>query len=302
MKKLKNIDAVSILLVLFIVVLSFLFYYLYKIEQGVANYNDNQNKLVTMKLLNKGFDDFTLVSSELSNYNLINKDLEKFRTVFQELQKSIAPYYPGDQVLQNSLEQIRISFDKKADDIEYFKSLNSSIIGGSHFLFDLQRTISETNDISSDTKNLVNETLFYLFQFSKSDYIDKSFVLNKLARVNKERKNIYLLNNFYNQSRVLLDTLASFRQTSNEIRKNKLQVQIDSLYEKLDKQYRHYLLEQQIIATLFFISTVIILIVFIILYVRSLKNQKTLRQDASVFENTEEAIIIADSEKVMSSL
>ncbi|QOP41215.1 EAL domain-containing protein [Sulfurimonas marina] len=299
MKKTNNIDSVSVLLTLFIFLLSLVFYYLYKIEQSVENYHTNHNKLIDMQLLNKGFDDFSLSSSELSNYNLVNAELEKFSKLLIELKNNIEVDYPDDKVLAQKLVIIQADFEKKEDDIEYFKSLNSALISGSHFLFDLQRSISDSKEISSDTKSIVNEALFYLFQFTKSDYIDKSYVSSKLAKVQQplDKKKIILVTNFYNQSTVLLDTLTSYRNISSDIRANKLGSLLKELETNLDEKYSYYLVEQQVIATFFFISTVIILVALIFFYMRSLKTKKELLAFNYAVQHSDNAIVMTDPDK-----
>lgn len=300
MKKTNNIDSVSILLTLFIFLLSFLFYYLYKIEQSVENYHTNHNKLIDMKLLNKGFDDFSLSSSELSNYNLVNAELDKFSKLLFELKSNIDENYLEDKILAQKLVVIQMQFEKKEDDIEYFKSLNSALISGSHFLFDLQRSISDSKEISGNTKSLVNEALFYLFQFTKSDYIDKSYVASKLLKVQQQidhNKKIVLVENFYNQSRVLLDTLTSYRNISRDIRANTLGSLLDELETNLDEKYSYFLVEQQVIATFFFISTVIILVALIFFYMRSLKTKKELLAFNYAVQHSDNAIVMTDPDK-----
>ncbi|WP_304543605.1 EAL domain-containing protein [Sulfurimonas microaerophilic] len=299
MKKIKNIDSVSALLMLFIFLLSFLFYYLYMIEQNVENYNKNHNKLIDMQLLNKGFDDFSLSSSELSNYNLVNDEIENFTRLFIELKNNIDLNYPEDKVLAQKIAVIQTQFEKKAEDIEYFKSLNSALISGSHFLFDLQRSISESKEISGDTKSLVNEALFYLFQFTKSDYIDKSYVSNKLSKVQQQldKKKIVLVANFYNQSTVLLDTLTSYRNISSDIRANELGSLLDELENNLDEKYEYYLVEQQVIVSFFFIFTIVILVSLIFFYIRSLKTKKELLAFNYAVQHSDNAIVMTDPDK-----
>ncbi|MEJ2414651.1 MAG: hypothetical protein P8Y22_05200 [Sulfurimonas sp.] len=213
MKQIKKIEPVSTFLTLFIALLTLLLYYLYKIEQSVENYHTSHDRLVKLEFLDKGLNDFTTASNELTNYNYINNDIETFRKNLDELEKNVLV---GNRSLSlvNDFKRIKSVFKEKVEDIEYFKSLNSSLIAGSHFLFDLQRTISESKNISYDMKSLVNETLFYLFQFTQSDYIDKQFVLNKLQQIQKRNKkeNAALVENFYNQAKVLLETLASYRK------------------------------------------------------------------------------------------
>lgn len=120
-----------------------------------------------MELLSKGFDDFSNVSSELKNFSTINKDLKEFEISLAYIAKNIKNTYADEHELHNTVTLIGKEFKKKADDIEYFKSLNASLIGGSHFLFDLQRSIIDDPKITMGTKKLVNETLFSFFSLPR---------------------------------------------------------------------------------------------------------------------------------------
>lgn len=299
MDKIKRIDNVSALLGLFILVLIVMVYYLYKIEKYVDNYSENHIALTELKLRNKGFDDFSHSLNELSNYNILNQEIEEFKRHLETLKQEITLNYPNDTLLLEKIQNVTSSFKQKESDLEYFKSLNSSLIAGSHFLFDLQRTISDENKISLDIKSLVNEALFYLFQFTKSSYIDKSYVLQKFSLIqkkNKKDKNS-LITNFDNQSTVLLETLSNLKEVSKNIRDNSLEFSLNELEQELDLKYRHYLFEQQVIASFFFVSSLIILVVFILMYRRSLKNQKELLAFNYAVQHSDNSIVMTDPEK-----
>lgn len=298
MKRIKKIEPVSIFLALFIALLTLLLYYLYKIERSAENYHVSHDIIVKLKFLDKGFNDFTAASNELTNYNYINDDMEAFRTTLGDLEKNILLENRDASVLFD-LNNIKSVFEEKVDQIEYFKSLNSSLIAGSHFLFDLQRTISESKEISYDIKSLINETLFYLFQFTQSSYIDKQFVQNKLQQIYKinKKEDVALVENFYNQSKVLLETLASCREISLKMKKSTLNGQLNVLHEKLDQQFQDYLVEQRYITTFFFISAVFSLIIFMILYIKTAKAQKELLAFKYAVQHGDNSVVLTDPEK-----
>ncbi|WP_428737776.1 sensor domain-containing protein [Sulfurimonas sp.] len=299
MKRIASINPITIFLVLFITLLISLFYYLYQIEQSVEKYHENHDKLIALRFLDKGFNDFALASNELSNYNNLNHDIETFRITLSELYEALLIDYKDVPSLKNDLNNIHIVFSAKVEELEYFKSLNSTLIGGSHFLFDLQRSISEDKNISSDMKSLVNETLFYLFQSSQSAYIDKSFIVQKLEKIKKlnQKRHTVLIENFYEQSEILLDTLSAYRNTASTVRKSSLEKRLSHLHDKLDIRFQKYLLEQQFIATFFFVSTIFTLIIFMLLYLKTLKNQKELFAFKYAVQHGDNSIVITDPEK-----
>jgi len=138
------------------------FLYFYKIEQNIKYYNSNYDTIVSLKLIDKELNNFSIDLNILHDYDIVNSHLSKFKTTLKALEKKLKTLYPNNTDLQQKLKKSAKTFQKKAEDIEYFKSLSASLISGSHFLYDLQRTISDDQKITVETKSLVNEALFYL--------------------------------------------------------------------------------------------------------------------------------------------
>ena len=298
MTKVGRFNPVTFFLIFFIVLMCFVFYYSYKISENVQNYSVNHDNIASMQILNKEVDDSISVFNQLSNYDVSNKNIEKFEGLLKKLETNISLYYPQNKKLQNSLQDIDSSFSSKVQSVESFKSLNASLTSGSAFLFDLQRSIADAQNISYKIKSLVNEAMFYLIEFSNSKHIQKTFIEKKLEQLHSvvANQDDTLLKNFYRQSKVIFTTIASLSNLSQEIQNNKLTKQLKLLHNILDKQYNINLYQEKIIAIFLFVLMVIVWIIFIVMYIRFLKNQKILQQHASVFENTQETIVITDSQ------
>ena len=295
----KRPDGISIILLLFMGMLISLFSYLYSIEKSIQNYTVNHDNIIVLELLNKEFNDFSISMNQFSNYDKINHAIKKFKKTFTELQQNLLQQYPDNLLIHKKLKKVQNYFHNVEENIEYFKSLNSSLISGSHFLFDLQSTIADEKEISSESKSLINEALFYILRYTTSDYIDKSYVLKKLAEVNRlslksEQKFIH---NFYKQSMVMLETVSALKHISKKIHNSKLSATIRQLHEILDNIYAKNLLIQKTITLLFFISTVIFLFVLIIMHIYSLKNKKELFAFKYAVEHSDNTVVITNSEK-----
>jgi len=243
-----------------------------------------------MQLLNKDLDDSTIFYSQLSNYKTLNNDLEEFDKLLTKLEKN----YSHNKELHIYFKNIINLFTSKSESVDSFKSLNASLISGSAFLFDLQRNITNADNIAYKTKSLVNEIMFYLFEFHSSQNIDKSFIEKKLIGLKSSGviKSNHLLRNFYKQSKVLLDTMESLNKISQEIQKNKLTKRLSALQSILTQEYKSNIYQEKVIVIFTFISMILIWMVLILLYLHSHKNEKVLQQLASVFANTQEAIVI----------
>ena len=293
-----RIDIISILLTLFITLLISLFFYLYYVEKSIQNYTQNHEKIVTLELLDKEFNDFSISLNQFSNYDKINYSIKQFRKTLELLETNLQLSYPDNPAIQKNLKKLKEYFASKTENIEYFKSLNASLISNSHFLFDLQNTISETKDISFQAKNLINETLFYLLRYTMNDYIDKEYILKKLQTLHKIQKHIFL-KNFYHQSMVMLDTLSSLKKTSFTIRNSKLHETIIALNKELNSIYKRDLFLQKLITLLFFISTIILLLVLIITHIRSLKDKKELLAFKYAMQHSDNTVVITNPDRAI---
>jgi len=299
MQNREKFDNISLLLSLFMILLISLFYYLYNIEKSIQNYAKDHENVITLELLEKEFNDFAVTMNQFNNYDEVNSALMHFQKTLTILENNLQLDYPNNATMQKEFKEIQSSFKKEKEDIEYFKSLNSSLISGSHFLFDLQATISEDSSISSSLKNLINESLFYILRFTTSEYISKSYVLKKLHKLqtlSKEKKHEFV-KNFYNQSLVMLNTVAALKKTTASIHNSKLHMSIQNLNNTLDNNYRKDFFTQKIIALLFFISTIIILFILIITHIRSLKNKKELYAFKYAVEHSDNSVVITDPER-----
>lgn len=299
MKTAKRLDNVSILLTLFMVVLVSLFIYLYKIEKSIQNYTSNHDYIISLELIDKQFNDFSISISSFSNYDKVNTSLLLFKKNLSILQKNLKEHYPDNSLVQEQLKTIQKNFEKKAEDIEYFKSLNASLISGSHFLFDLQRTIAEKKKIPPQAKSLINETLFYILRYISSDYIDKDYVLQKIKELHKlaQNSNEQFIKNFYKQSVIMLDTVTKLKNTSTRIHSSKLLAAINTLHATIDTIYEKNLAIQKNITLLFFLSVLIILIALIITHIHALKNEKELYAFKYAVQHSDNTIVITDPQR-----
>jgi len=297
----KRIDSTTTLLILFMALLLSLFIYLFYIEKNIENYTLNHDHLIKLELLDKEFNNFAISMNSFRNYDEINKLEDQFQQTLSELNKNLTQNYSKDHKLAIKLLKIQTNFQEKRDNIEYFKSLNASLISGSHFLFDLQTTIAEQQEISLKTKNLVNEALFFILRFASSDYIDKAFVIKKLNKIKtdklKQIQAAHLINNFYQQATVMLHNIAAIKESAFKIKNSDLYNSIEDLNRALNTLYAQNLFTQKIIAVLFFISTLIILITLIITNLKARKNEKELYAFKYAVEHSDNSILLTDPDR-----
>lgn len=284
-----KLDPVTLFLSLFVTLLLLLVFYLNKIEQNAERYNIVHDTLVSMKLLDQRFNSYTKTITKVANFDDINRDIDKFSQAIDRLQK--------DGGL--GTDTIHGTFQNKVEHLENYKSFNASLVAGSDFLFDLQRSISESPDISSHLKSILNESLFQILQFTHSNQINKELVLQKLQQIkhiNKKEDNT-IVNNFCAQAEVLIQTLTNLKKHAQEVQNSHLRGELNKLNKQQDAEFAGYLNKQRFIAIFFFIAALIGLAIFVFYYKKSLRNQKELVAFKYAVQHGDSSIILTDPQR-----
>jgi PAS domain S-box-containing protein len=270
--------------------------YAYKIKESMQHFSLQSNKITTLQLIDKDFDNFALSINKFINYETVYMQEEKFRQTLQDLRNDLQRYNPDTLLL---LDNIQNSFQKKVEDLEYFKAQNSALINSSHFLFDLHTTISDSPKISFQTKDLTNKILFYVLKYISSDYIDKKHIEKKLSALKnlaKYEKTLYP-QTFYSHAKVMLQTLQSLKEVTKEIQTNPLYKQIETLKLHITQDYEKNLQYQTWIVNIFFIFTIFILFVLIVSHLASSKTKKELLSFKYAIEHSDNIIIMTDLDR-----
>ena len=298
MKIANKIDNITLLLLIALSSIIGLFFYLSAIDKDVEAYDTIHSKLIQLKLINKDFDSFALSIDTFLEYNKLNEDIKTFNTLLKELQKKIRKQYPKSALISKELEELKQAFVSKADDLEYFKSLNSTLINTSHFLFDLQKRLSEDKNITQDTKSLLNETLFYLLKFSSTDYIDKNFITNKLQRLKQlSNKNNKLVYNFYSHAKLMFSTLQTLKKISKTLRNGQLTNKIETLHSTVHNKHQENIFIEKEITTLFFIFAVLLMFLLLKTYRTAMKIKEELYAFEFAVKNSDNTIVLTDPNK-----
>ena len=299
MQFLRKLDKTTVILSFFILFVIILFSYVFKIEKKMNHYAQENAKLVKLQLLDKELDNFSLATNKFSNYDTIDQKEKDFEAIFTKLEKHLRICQKENPKVQEILDKISKNYQIKIDDLEYFKAKNSSLINSSHFLFDLQSTISKDKNLSLEAKYAVNELLFYLLKYATSDYINKTIIqhsLKKIKHLAEQEKNSYL-QTFYRQSKIMLQTMYTLKTLSLEIQNNPLYNQLKILQDLLTQNYNEDIFRQTIVASLFFIFTLFLLLFFILSHLKSVKTKQELFAFKFAIEHSDNTVVITDPDK-----
>ena len=242
----KNIDSISKLLIAFIIFLISLFFYLFHIYENIKQYEKNYDHITKLQVIDKEFDNFLLRQSSFRNYDNINKKIEKFDLLLQYLEnESREKIYT--QKTQDEIFQIRKQFSEKISDINYFKSLNASLLNNIHFLYDLQQTLALDTTIPNDILVAVNETLFFLLQRVVSPYIDKAIISIRLERIKNfaDTHQHIFLNNFYKHSKLMQNSFTSLHNLKTTIHQSNLYKAILIFHDNLHVRHSENIMLQK---------------------------------------------------------
>ena len=263
------------------------------------HYAQENAKLVQLQLLDKEMDNFSLATNKFSNYDTIDEKEKKFENIFNELKQHLRVCKYDNQKVQELLDLIASNYQKKIDDLEYFKAKNSSLINSTHFLFDLQSTISKESQLSLEAKYAVNELLFYLLKYAASDYIDKTTIQNSLQTVKELalKHSSRYLQTFYQQARLMLDTMQALKEVSLDIQNNPLYTELQGLQNLLTKNYNEDIFRQTVVASLFFIFTLLLLLFLILSHLKSVKTKQELYAFKFAIEHSDNTVVITDPNK-----
>jgi len=295
----KKIDRTTLILSLFIIFIIILFAYVFTIEKKMNHYGKINTDLVQLQLLDKEMDNFSLATNKFSNYDTIDEKEKSFEKIFHQLQKHIAVYNQENRQIQKLLDDISKEYQNKIDNLEYFKAKNSSLLNSTHFLFDLQTTIVKDISLPLKAKYVVNELLFYLLKYTTNNYIDKQTIyksMQKLQKLSKKYKNQYL-HTFYLHAKLMLHTITELKNVSYDIQNDTLYSKLQELQHILKKEYDEDIFNQTLIASIFFVLTVLLLISLIISHLKSLKTNRELYAFKFAIEHSDNTVVITDINK-----
>ncbi|NPA66340.1 MAG: EAL domain-containing protein [Epsilonproteobacteria bacterium] len=295
----KDLDRTTVIFSLFILFIAILFAYIFTIEKKMNHYAQENAKIVQLQLLDKELDNFSLATNKFSNYDTIDTKEKIFEKNLHELKEYLHRYEQDNKKVQELLDKITKDYQIKIDDLEYFKATNASLINSTHFLFDLQSTISKDPNLSFQAKYAVNELLFYLLKYSTTDYIDKQVIEKSLQKVKSLANKLHNkhLQTFYTQSKLMLQTMQAIKEVSLDIQHNPLYSEIQELQRVLTENYNQDIFKQTIVASVLFIFTLLLLLFLILSHLRSVQTKRELYAFRFAIEHSDNTVVITDPNK-----
>lgn len=297
MKSTKKIF-LSFLLTFIFIFLSILFAYLFQIKNNIKNYSSYKTELSNLLILEKEFKNFFLQKDNFINFDKIVKETKEFEKILVSLTNSDLNQDFGNDFL-DKLKIIKSTYNDKLVLIEDYKSSQALILNSMYYILDLNKSIQSNNNFDLSFKTDLNNIMF--------------LVLQNFIKVNNEYKvlftkidNIEKINMTYNNKRIryfathskkLINEIVSSLELAKESEKVLLEEQITSATSLLDEIHDDYLYKQLLIASLFFISSITIMIILIKISFSTTKMKNELLAFKYAVEHSDNSIVLTDANK-----
>lgn len=277
------------------ILLAGLFLYLFKIEDSVKNYDNYKNSLMQLRLINNDFTNFLNINSKLINFDEIVQKTNSFEIHLNNLIKSYIKKDFGIEFNEH-LKDIQNKYYKKIELLEDFKSRHATRLNSIHFLFDLNNSISESKSLDKELKNIVNNITFLLIQ----DYVninENETIIYKNLEYIQHRNIDSKIDYFDKHTRKVLELKEQLKKILEESLSIRLNESITKTSNSLEIAYDKELFYQLIIALLFFILSVILVIIMVKLYLNTIKIQNELQAFKYAVQHSDNSVVLTDANK-----
>ncbi len=289
-----QIDRFLILIFSFAMTLSLLFLYLKRLDSNVQNYNIYQYNIQRVAILEQKTESLFLQTHSYLNYDDITNVTNEFRDIISFLKNSSIKSEFGDKIYQDILK-LDISFQKKNQLVENFKTINSRLTSSIHYLYDLRKTIMEIEK-DNKTKELVNQIFFEISQLSMGIDIDTKSILSSLEDLESISSGKFY-RYFYKQSYRFIQDTITMREKLVLNKNIELMKYVYNIDRELLKVYNNNLLKERFITVIFFISAFIILFLLLLNYRKILKNTRELLAFRYAVENSDNVVVMTNIDR-----
>lgn len=295
----KYVDLVLVFLFLFIVVLSLFIYNLNQINSKIKSFNYYSTNINNIKILDNEFNSLIYNNATFINYDdVVSKINQKYELL--KILDDETFYKEFNYELKPIIDDLNKKWLEKHTHIERFKSNNSAIVGSFNYITELIKNIKLTQNIN-DPKDifLIDNSLSTLFKLFINIEIDKQIVeknaqdLNFLAQ--KYRSSEFeFLSKKYNST---INDLMKLNMIKQEYLKIDIKNLLTLIENKLQKEYDKSINNQQKIALLLFVISIIFLMISILAYIKSVKIKKELKAFKYAVENSDNSIVMTDKDR-----
>ena len=286
------------LLIFNLIMLFGLFAYLFKIENHIKHYNTYKKNITNLILIEKEFKHFFLLKDQFINFDTIVNETKRFESNLDSLYSSNLEEDFGSDIIKK-LDLTKTTYEKELLLIENYKSNQATILNSLHYLLDLNKVIKNNKKYDTEIRNKVDDIILLILH----NYINISSDFKKVTKIinSLERENLLLNKNeikyFFIHSKKIISLLEKSFKISKESNKLLLYKPLNDMDFSLDEIYNNYLNQQLIITFLFFISSILIMLCLVKIYLDTLKIKDELLAFKYAVEHSDNSIILTDTNR-----
>lgn len=296
---LKNyLEPLFIVLFLFIVTTVFFTLNLNDINTKIRNYNHNISLISEIQILYSDIKSSVRIDASFVNYDDIVSKTKQIDVLIKNLKKDV-----NYIEVRELVSQIESDWQLALQNLERYKSTNSSIVSMSSYVVQLNKKIKDKYMKSS--KNAEDIVLFsnsfidILTLYVNRNNIDSNVIKNSLQKM-------YNLANSYDNADFqffymrLNSIVSSFKKLitiKDSIDAIKINDNLESLEHKLYIMKDEDIIEQQILALVLFIISLIVFAILMVIYTKSVRIKKELKAFKFAVESSYNSICLTNEKK-----
>jgi len=289
-----NIDAISMVLVFFIVFIGLLFIYIVQINKHIENFSTYNNTVHELKNINKDFNNLLLQKGNFVNYDDINQRISKFDQKIDFLNSNISLLKFSSEY-ESLLQDIIKLYTVKLDTIEHFKSENAQFLYSIHYLYSLNDAISESTTLNKKSIDISNETLLDLVKYFMHIDIDIKKIGTNLEYLNNvNNHNDKLLDVYVQHAKINIERINQFKKIDHFKNSQNIDTLLHELQGFLNTNFQKNIFIGKIIIVILFFVALIILIILLIMNKRAIRMKDELLGFRTAIENSYNSIIMTD--------
>lgn len=295
----KYIDAMMLLLILFVAFFAFLIYNLFSINERIKNFGEIQNSINELKILDSQFDALLANKAVFINYDDTVAKVKLFERYLEALNDE-SIYGDFGVGIRKVRGEVSDMWESKSLQIERFKSHNAAMLGSLNYLGELSKKIKE-NYIFEDYKSayVLDSALNDLLKLFLNIELSKEVFEKNLATLDnlKKRYESSDLNFFYIKYEATINEAFGL----NEIKKKYADIDLKSALGRFEngisKAYDKNINSQKNTAFTFFAISSLLLIFLFYMFLKSIRTKKELASFRYAVENSDNAIVITDKNR-----
>ena len=296
MNKIK--DLFNLLVIVFSIIISIMFFYLYTLANSMKDYNFYKSSFNSLISVNQELNNFMEKKDRFVNFDSVVENINKFETVLNTLKTAQLKKEFGNEFYEKVID-LSSTYKNKVDLIERYKSRQATNLNSIHYIYELNQYFIKNKKVKNELKIVINSTLFMLMQNFINLNDNKNQILKNLEFIHKENKKLssQSLKLLYIHAQNILDNNEYIRNINKESKSLMLKSKLDNINIILLQKYEAQLFHQILISIFFFLSIIVILFMIYKEHKKSLKIKNELYAFKYAVENSDNSVILTDKDR-----